>query len=47
MAFRWQANDGSFRVVFGSSLPLSTTKTDWTPLKKKLLDPRMDQYKAL
>ena len=26
MAFRWQANDGSFILVFGSSIPSSTKK---------------------
>ena len=32
MAFRWQADDGQFLVVFGSSLPhyLKKTRQSWT-----------------
>ena len=33
MAFRWRANDGPIKAVFGSSIPASTTKV-WTPSDK-------------
>ena len=45
MAFRWRADDGPLKVVFGSSLPSSTKKTlktsELDSLWQNFLDPNM------